>query len=183
MHALVGSVGCAAHVCLQHLCKLYASCQVLVLDEFEHDVALGRVGVESYVVLLVVFLEQYYGVLAFCHLQILYLCVRTTVAQGVCLESAHAVVALQCIGVYGYKEVGFLAVGYLGAFVQGYEHVGLAGIYHRHVGTVALHIASESERYAEVDVLFYRFASGCSGVLSAMSWVDAKRELAVGIGC
>ena len=88
---------------------------------------------------------------------------------------------LSC-SVYGYKEVGFLAVGYLGALVQGYEHVGFAGIYHRHVGTIALHIASESERYAEVDVLFYRFASGRSGVLSAVSGVDAKRELAVGTG-
>ena len=117
MHALVGSVGCAAHVCLQHLGKLYASCQVLVLDEFEHDVALGRVGVESHVVLLVVFLEQDYGVLTFCHLKVFLFSVRASVAQCVCFESSHAVVALQCVGVYRYEQVGFLSIGYFGALV------------------------------------------------------------------
>ena len=183
MHALVGAVGCAAHVRLQHLGKLYASCQVLVLDEFEHDVALGRVGIESHVVLLIVFLKQDYGVLAFCHLKVFLFSVRASVAQGVCFESSHAVVALQCVGVYRYEQVGFLSIGYFGALVQWYEHVGLARIYNRHVGTVALHIASECERHAEVDVLFYRFASGCTCVLTSMSWVDAKREFAVGIGC
>ena len=126
--------------------------------------------------LLVVFLEIDNRVLSFRYLQVSLLGVRASVAQRVCLEASRRVHALQRIGVYRYEEVCFAVVRYVGALVQRNEHVGLACVYHSHVGAVLLHVSSESQRHVEVNVLLYRESARCSGVLSAVSWIYNECE-------
>ena len=183
MHSLIGTVSHLAYMSLQHLCQLDALCKVSVLYKLKHDIAFRRVGIEAHVMLFIVFLEQNDGVLTFCHFQVGLLGVRASVAERVCLESSHRVVALESVGMYGYEEVCLLAVGYFGAFVQGDKHVSLACIHHSNVGAITLHVASECECHIQVYVFFLRKAARCSGVFSTVSGVDAECELAVSAGC
>ena len=87
--------------------------------QLEEDVALGRIGVETLVVLLVVLLVEDDGILALGHLQVLnialFVAVTTAAAQCVGLVAAGNVSSRQRVDVYGDEEVGLGLVGNLGA--------------------------------------------------------------------
>ena len=74
-----------AHLALYEFGQIHAIGHVLVLHEFEHDVAFGRIRVESGIPLLVVFLDKDHRVLAFGHIEVVVGPVHT---QCIGLESA-----------------------------------------------------------------------------------------------
>ena len=78
-----------------------------------------------------------------------------------------------------HKQVGLVAVGNVGPFVQGHEDVCLACVYHPDVGAVALHIAPEGQRHVKVDVLFFRELAPRPGVVASMAGINDQRETLV----
>ena len=72
MHPLVYPLGCILEPLLDGGGEAYALFHVLVLQEFEDDVAFCRVRVESRVSLFIVAFNQDNGVLLFGHFQIVF---------------------------------------------------------------------------------------------------------------
>ena len=85
----------------------------------------------------------------------------------------------QGVGVHRYEQVGLVAVGYFGAFVQRYENICLACIYHLHVRIVLLHISAERKGHIQIDVLFLRIFAQCTRVTTAMTGIYDKNKLTV----
>ena len=100
VHSLVRTACRTTYVLLQHLGEVDAFRQIAVLHKLEHDVALRRVGVVSHIMLLVVFLKQYDGVLAFRHLKVCFCGLRAAVAECVRLEATGYASLFQCVGVH-----------------------------------------------------------------------------------
>ena len=86
---------------------------------------------------------------------------------------------LQGVGVYGYKEVGFTVVCYIGTFVERYKDICLTCIDYSYIGTVLLYVASKSQCYVEVDVLLNRESTWCSAISAAVSRVDYECEFLI----
>ena len=67
----VGSTSGGTYMLLHEFSQLHTTLHVGILDELEHNVAFGRVGVEALIVLLIVFLHDDDGVLALSHIEVL----------------------------------------------------------------------------------------------------------------
>ena len=160
--------------------QLYALVHVGALHKLEHDVALCRVGIEALIGLLIVFLHRDDGVLALGHVKIVLGAVHT---KGVGLKALHLMSHRHGVGVYGYKEVGVVLIGYGSPVVQRYEHIGLACVNHFHVAAVLFYISAEGQCHTEVDVFLLRLGTLCANVVTAMTGVYNKRECFVCATC
>ena len=152
MDTLVQTTGGGADIALHVLGQRDAVLHVLILDELEEDTALGRVGVETSIVLLVVFLVEDDGVLALGDLEVLDVAlVRTAgtpLAQRIGLIATGDIALGQRVDMDGNEKVGLGLVGNLGTLPQLEEAVGLAGIDDTHVGTVLLNHPTKSQGIA-----------------------------------
>ena len=73
------------------------------------------------------------------------------------------------------KEVGFVAIGNVGTFVQLDEYVGLACVDHFNIFTILFHELAESESNCQIYILFLCAISHCSWVFPTMTGINNKR--------
>ena len=84
---------------------------------------------------------------------------------------------------HGDKEVGLVAVGYLGTFIQLDEDIALTGIDHLYIGTVTLYHPSEGQGKLQRQVLFLRDSADCSCIMTTVTSIyDQGEFLACSIG-
>ena len=100
--------------------------------------------------------------------------------EGICFQSCCPCPPGECVGVNGYKEVGLVAIGYIGSLVERDEHVGFACVYYFYIRTIILHEPSEGKRHVEIDILLLGESANRTGVMSSMPGVDDKREILLG---
>lgn len=172
----------SADALLEEACQLDTALHVLILDELEHDVALGRV-VEPLIALLIVFLHVDDRVLALGHLKVFLdalLAGGLTAPEGVGLVAMHGRTFRHGIDVNRHEEVGLVLIGYLGTLPEFKETVGGACIDDFHVGTVALYNLSEGQCIAQGERLLLAHLADAASVLATVSGIDDKHKLAGG---
>ena len=174
MYAFVLASGVADVLLLDGPRQLDALLHVLVLQEFENDVALRLVGVETGVCLLVILFVDDDRVLALGHFKVGFGARHT---ECVCLRAVCDLASRKRVGVYGDEEVGLVAVGYVGAGLERDEHIGAARVDHLDARTVGLHQPAELEGHVQVDVFFFREVAARSRVVAAVSGVDDEDEV------
>ena len=180
MDTLVRLTGGGTDIALHVLGQGDAALHVLVLYQLEEDAALGRVGVETGIVLLVVLLVEDDGVLALGNLEVLDIALvrpaDTALTQRVGLVATGEMALGQRVDMDGDEEVGLRLVGNLGTLPQLEEAVGLTGVDDAHVGTVALHHLTEGEGVAQGQRLLLRLPPDGTGIMAAVPGIDDERE-------
>ena len=140
-HALVGASGMFHQLLLRQGGEVEAAVQMHVARQLEDDVRLGAVGVEPPVGGRVVVLQLHHGVLAHGHAHVL---LGLVGAEGVYAGAVHrrASGALpgHRVDVDADEEVAFLAVGDVGALLEGEEIVAVAGEDYAGVRTSVLYL-------------------------------------------
>ena len=184
MGSAIGSTCSGTDMLLHEFGQLHTTLHVGVLDELEHDVAFGRVGVEALIVLLIVFLHDDDGVLALCHIKVLrdalLAATHPAASQSIGLEAAGYLPAGQSVDMYGDEEVGLVAVGYLGALPKFEKHVRLAGIDDLHVGTVLLDILTYGQSHLQRQVFLFRDGTYAARIPTSMTCIDDHDEGFIG---
>ena len=87
--------------------------------------------------------------------------------------------ALGRVGVNGYEHVCSGLVGYVGTFIQLYEHIGLAGVDYLYVLAVLLNEFTHLEGHVQVYALLLVLAVYRSGVLASVTGVYYQYESAL----
>ena len=140
--------------------------------EGEHDGRLGRVRVESAVVLLVVLLFQHGGVLGARHGEV-----------GLALVKSHhpgvdAVggLVLAGIAVERDEQVGMVVVGDFGAAVEFHKHIRVARIYHLDIRAVVADKLTRLQRDVQGDILLLGISAEAAGILATVACVNHHFE-------
>ena len=76
------------------------------------------------------------------------------------------------VGVYGNKQVCVIGIGYVGAALQGNEHVAFAGVNNLDIGAVFLAQASASQSHGEIDIFLFRKRTYGTAIVSSVSGFD-----------
>ena len=161
--------------------QLRTQLHVLVLDELEHDIAFGGVGIVALIDGLIVLLHEDHGVLALRHLQVLNISHAVTVtpalAEGVCLIAMGEAFARQGVDMNRHEEVCLVVVGKVRTFLQSEILIRLSRIVNDHVRAVALHNPAEGQRITQRQRLLLRLRSHTSRVMTAVSGIEDEDEL------
>ena len=177
LDTLVDTTGSPTGALLHELGQLHAVGHIMVLHEFEHDIAFSRVGVEALIALLVVFLYQDDRVLALGDIQVVGSAVHT---QRIGFQASSNASARQRIGMDGNEQVGFVAIGDVSPFMQRHEDIGLARVDDPHVRTLTFHLSSKGQRHLQIDGFLLRDGSHRSGIVSSMTGINDQRKLLIG---
>ena len=171
MHAFVLSSGERASLMLNHLRQFHAVRHIVVLHQFEHDIAFRRFRIKPGITLFVVVLHQDNRVFPFCHIQIVACPMHT---QCVRFKTARYFSVGQGIGMDRDEEVGLVSVGDSSPLTQFDEDIRLACVNYFHIRAIPFHIFAEGQCHFEVYVFFQSLDASCAWVFAAMSCINDK---------
>ena len=171
VHTFVLPSGERTSLMLNHFSQFHTVRHIVVLHQFEHDIAFGRFRVKSGIALFVVVLHQDDRVFPFCHIQIIACPMHT---QRIRFEAARYLSVGQRIGMDGDEEVGLVSVGDSSPLTQFDEDIRLACVNHFHIRTISFHIFTEGQCHFEVHVLFQSLDAACARIFAAMSCINDK---------
>ena len=133
--------------------------------------------------LLIIFLKEDYRILTLGHLKVLchtrILSRALAGTEGICLEATCHPTPRQGVDMQGDKEVGFVAVCNLRTLIELYKNIGLTGIDHPHIRTIALYHLSEGQGELQRQVLLFRYSAYRTCIVTTMTGIDDKGEFFV----
>ena len=147
-HAAVFPVEMPDEAFLYLLGKMQGLIHITVLHEFEHDIGVDGVRIETLVGCFIIRLELHYGVLTHRHVEV-FLHFLGSEDEG--LHATRRFV-LRRVGMDGDKEVCVILVGYIRAGLQRDEDIRRAGINDVDVGVLFVEFLANLEHELEVKI-------------------------------
>ena len=168
LHAAVRTVEMPHEAFLDLLGKLERLVHETILHQFEHDIRIDRIGVETLVRRLIIRLEFHHGVLTHSDIEVFLHFLRSE------NKSLNALGIFRCrsVSMDRDEEVCVVFVRYIRARLERDEHIRRTGVHNVYIRVLLIKQFAYFENQRKVEIFLERELTYRSRVLTAMSGIE-----------